>query len=144
MKWALLILLGIGSFMIFQNFKSPELGVQNGQFKPLGSRPNSVSTQTKSISKKVEPIAFNSDLKSQMASVESIISDMPGASIKQKESDYLYAVFTTPLLRFKDDVEIYLDGNKKELHFRSASRVGYSDLGVNRKRYEAFSSKLNP
>ena len=144
MKWALLILLGIGSFMIFQNFKTPELGVQNGQFKPLGSRPNGVSTQTKSNAKKVEPIVFEGDLESQMARVEKIIAAMPGSSIKQKENDYLYAVFTTPLMRFRDDVEIYLDHNSKELHFRSASRVGYSDMGVNRKRYDAFTRKLNP
>ena len=67
---------------------------------------------------------------------------MPGAVIEQQESDYLYAVFTSPLMRFKDDVEVYIDESSNLVHFRSASRVGYSDLGVNRKRYEAFALAL--
>jgi uncharacterized protein (DUF1499 family) len=47
-------------------------------------------------------------------------------------------VFTTRLFRFKDDVEFYIDADEGQVHFRSASRVGYSDMGANRKRYQAF------
>jgi len=129
--------------MIFQNFKAPVLGVDNGQLKVLSSRPNGVSTQAQSESKKVETISYNGELDAEMNKVEKVISAMPGAAIKTKKRDYLYAVFTTPLMRYRDDVEVYLNEDRKELHFRSASRVGYSDLGVNRKRYDAFAEQFS-
>ena len=49
---------------------------------------------------------------------------------------YLHYEFTSLLLRFVDDVEFLFDEATKTVHFRSASRTGYSDLGVNRRRME--------
>jgi len=124
--------------MHIQNNLKPELGVKNGALNALSRKPNCVSTQTDVKAKKVPAIAYQKSLSEQMQRVISVIESMPGATIKQCSSNYLYAVFTTKIMRFKDDVEIYLDDAAKTLHFRSASRVGYSDLGVNRKRYESF------
>lgn len=118
------------------------LGVRNGKLAELSKKPNCVSSQTTHDSKKVKPFKYNGDLKEQMSKVQKAISEMSGVEVKQNSDNYLYAVFTTKIMRFKDDVEVYLDDESKILHFRSASRVGYSDLGVNRKRYEAFVSKL--
>ena len=118
------------------------LGVRNSRLSPLSKKPNCVSSQTESESKKVNALTYSVDAKEQMAKVVTILSGMPGAKIMQKSDNYVYAVFTTKIMRFKDDVEVYLDDEAKQLHFRSASRLGYSDLGVNRKRYEAFVSKL--
>jgi uncharacterized protein (DUF1499 family) len=119
-----------------------ELGVRNKQLSPLSKKPNCVSTQTDVLSKKVNALVYSEDIQEQMAKVTKVISGMAGAEIRQKSENYLYAVFTTKIMRFKDDVEVYLDDDAKLLHFRSASRLGYSDLGVNRKRYEAFVAKL--
>jgi uncharacterized protein (DUF1499 family) len=138
----LVLLIGVAGFMLIQNVSSPKLGVESGQLKPLSSRPNAVSTQAKSESKRVAAIAFKGSADQYLAKVAAVIDGMPGAEIKQKEGAYLYAVFTTPLMRFRDDVEIFLDDTAQELHFRSASRVGYSDMGANKKRYHAFASAL--
>jgi len=119
-----------------------DLGVRDGKLTELAKKPNCVSSQASNASKQVNPLKYSVDLKVQMDKVVNAISDMPGVEIKQKSDNYVYAVFTTKIMRFKDDVEVYLDDESKTLHFRSASRVGYSDLGVNRKRYEAFVSKL--
>jgi uncharacterized protein (DUF1499 family) len=119
-----------------------DLGVRNGKLAELSTKPNCVSSQAMNDAKKVNPFKYSSDLKEQMKKVVNAISGMSGVEIKQTSDNYLYAVFTTKIMRFKDDVEVYLDDVSKTLHFRSASRVGYSDLGVNRKRYEAFVSKL--
>ncbi len=127
---------------VIENNTAPKLGVDNGELSPLGSRPNSVSTQTDKNSKRVEAIPFELAPAQQMSKVASVLEAMPGAKIKQQADAYLYAVFTSPLMRFKDDVEVYLDTEAKLVHFRSASRVGYSDLGVNRKRYEEFAKRL--
>lgn len=124
---------------VINTFKK-DLGVKNKQLAKLSSKPNCVSSQTESTSKKVKPIQYSVSAKEQMNKVVSVVSNMPGAKIKQQTGVYLYAVFMTKIMRFKDDVEIFLDEDEKLLHFRSASRLGYSDLGVNRKRYNAFAS----
>jgi len=51
---------------------------------------------------------------------------------------YIHAEFTSAVFRFVDDVEFQIDPDTRLVHFRSASRVGRSDLGVNRERMEAL------
>ncbi|MEM9898790.1 MAG: DUF1499 domain-containing protein [Pseudomonadota bacterium] len=63
-----------------------------------------------------------------------------GGEIVQQSDEYIAAVFTTKIMRYKDDVEFRLDD--AAVHVRSASRVGYSDLGANRKRIESLRSLL--
>jgi uncharacterized protein (DUF1499 family) len=59
--------------------------------------------------------------------------------IKKESKDYIYAVATTGKMKFHDDIEIYFDEVNKEIQYRSASRAGYSDMGLNRKRYDQIS-----
>jgi uncharacterized protein (DUF1499 family) len=68
---------------------------------------------------------------------------MRGARIKTVQERYIHAEFTSFLFRFVDDVEFLLDDGSKTIHVRSASRVGYSDLGVNRRRVEAIRSRFD-
>ena len=58
------------------------------------------------------------------------------------EDRYLHARCETPLMRFVDDLELLLDADGKTVGVRSASRVGYSDLGTNRKRVEHLRADL--
>jgi len=67
---------------------------------------------------------------------------MDGAKVVKSEPDYLYAQFTTKLMKYVDDVEFWYDPAAKVIQVRSASRVGRGDLGVNRKRIEAVRSAL--
>jgi uncharacterized protein (DUF1499 family) len=129
--------------MNINNSIKKELGVRNGELSALSKKPNCVSSQSENASKKVHALAYSKAANEQMEKVVNVISGMSGAEIMQKSDNYLYAVFTTKIMRFKDDVEIYLDEESKRLHFRSASRLGYSDLGVNRKRYDAFVNALS-
>ena len=71
-----------------------------------------------------------------MPRLKAIVDAMPRTRVIDSRGDYLYAEFSTPLMGFVDDVEFYCDG--KVIHVRSASRLGYSDLGVNCKRIEAI------
>jgi uncharacterized protein (DUF1499 family) len=59
-----------------------------------------------------------------------------------RESGYLYAQSTTPLMRFTDDLEFWLDAEKGVIHVRSASRLGESDLGANRQRVETIRAQF--
>jgi uncharacterized protein (DUF1499 family) len=61
-----------------------------------------------------------------------------GGKIQKEENGYLWTTFTTKVFRFVDDVELRMDETRGIIHVRSASRLGYSDMGMNRKRVETL------
>jgi len=135
----LVLIVAIGALLAFQNLQTPtHLGVKDGKLAPMPSKPNAVSSQTDVADKKVEPLPFKDSLEETLAQVKSALTAMEGQETQTQQSDYIYTIFTTPLMRYHDDVEVYLDEDTRLVHFRSQSRAGYSDRGVNRKRYEAF------
>jgi uncharacterized protein (DUF1499 family) len=62
--------------------------------------------------------------------------------VVQAEGDYLRCEFSTPLMRYTDDVEFWFDPAAQVVQVRSASRLGYSDRGANRARIEALRARL--
>lgn len=78
-----------------------------------------------------------------MANLKTIIQNMERTTIVTEAENYLYAEFKSKLLGFVDDVEFLIDDSAKVIHVRSASRLGQSDLGVNRNRVETIRAKLN-
>jgi peptide-methionine (R)-S-oxide reductase len=75
-----------------------------------------------------------------MQRLKATLRSLPRNRVVAVEDNYLHAEFTSRLFRFVDDVEFYVDEEQHEIHFRSASRVGYSDLGANRKRMELIAA----
>lgn len=96
--------------------------------------PNCVSSLSKMESHLIAPINFKGDPQKAMEKLEKIILSMKRAEIEIKEQVYIKAVFTSAVFRFKDDVECLIDKDKSVINIRSASRLGYSDFGVNRAR----------
>lgn len=140
----LLLLIAISIVIIIhQNTKVPQnLGVIYGNLSEIPDSPNAVSTQTKDIDKKVEPMIFKGNLKESFEKILKAVKEYDGDyEIIKSEKNYLYIVFTTKIMKFKDDAEFYFDENEKIIHFRSKSRSGYSDMGLNKKRYKEI--KLN-
>jgi uncharacterized protein (DUF1499 family) len=78
-----------------------------------------------------------------MADLKKVIESLEKTQIITETENYLYAEFTTKLMGFVDDVEFLMDDTAKVIHVRSASRLGKSDLGVNRQRIETIRTKLN-
>jgi len=125
--------------MVMKNQRTPAgLGVQDGRLAEVPETPNGVSTQTTVTEKKVEPLLFAGSIEESKTKILEAVHSYGGAEIIIEEVDYLYIVFTTGTMKFKDDAEFYFDANTKEIHFRSASRVGKSDMGLNRERYDAI------
>lgn len=89
------------------------------------------------------PLHFKEDLNQSRALIKKIVSQMPRTELLNERSDYLHFTFKSALFGFIDDVEFYFDESKKMIHFRSASRTGYSDLGANRKRMTAIVDKYS-
>jgi uncharacterized protein (DUF1499 family) len=72
--------------------------------------------------------------------LKDIVRTLSRTRLVEEDESYLHYEFTSLLLRFVDDVEFLFDDESKTIHFRSASRTGYGDLGVNRKRMEEIRS----
>lgn len=138
--WGILgmILIGVaGTFAVSLTASRPSnLGVNNGRLAALPPSPNCVATQTEQGEQWMAPLTFDDEESEVMQRLQQIIASMRGATIVNCTDDYLYAEFRSRVFRFVDDVEFFVEADTKRIHFRSASRVGYSDLGVNRERME--------
>jgi uncharacterized protein (DUF1499 family) len=86
----------------------------------------------------MEPIPLEGTPENALARFKQILSSRARTEVVEEEGWYLRAEETSALLRFVDDVEIEIDPRAAEIHFRSASRTGWSDLGVNRRRMKAI------
>jgi uncharacterized protein (DUF1499 family) len=117
------------------------LGVTNGLLAPCPSTPNCVSSQSSDPEHAVAALTYTSSPAEAMAKLKRIITGMPRTLILTDTSTYLHAEFTSAVMRFVDDVEFSLDEPTRSIHVRSASRLGKSDFGVNRKRVEEIRSK---
>lgn len=90
----------------------------------------------------IDPIKFNGPKDLAFKKIIHILEKNELAKIINQSENYIYAEFKTPLLGFIDDVEI-LFSEPSTIHFRSASRLGYSDLGANRTRVNEISFKFH-
>ena len=115
------------------------IGLQDGKLSPCPSSPNCVSTQSSDPQHKIEALSFRGSKAQTMAAVVAVVGKMKRTTIITQREDYLHVEYRTKM-GFVDDVEFFLDEAHQTVHFRSASRVGYSDLGVNRKRMEEFTT----
>ena len=127
---------------LYRNLATPtELGVQDGRLAPLPSTPNAISSQTSKEDRRVEALPFIGSLSESKERMLSVLRDYGSISIVTQSDRYIHAIDRSALIGFRDDLEFYFDANEKLIHIRSASRVGYSDMGVNRKRYAALRAR---
>jgi uncharacterized protein (DUF1499 family) len=86
------------------------------------------------------PVEMSAPAQDVLDAVQAVLDESPAARITGRSGNQIDSVFTTRVFRFKDDVSFAFEDGK--LHFRSASRVGHSDLGANRKRMTALIPKI--
>ncbi len=107
---------------------------------PCPRTPNCVSTEAPpGSSKRMDPIPYTGSLDEARARLQQVLRGHPRTRIVSDpslEPHYLKAECRSKLFRFVDDVEFVFDEGAKRIHFRSASRLGRKDFGVNRKRME--------
>lgn len=104
---------------------------------PCPRKPNCVSTQApEGSSKRMDPIPYSGALPQAREKLLKILRGYPRTRIVKEEPDYLKLECSSRVFRFVDDVELLFDDGAKRIHFRSASRLGYRDFGVNRERME--------
>jgi uncharacterized protein (DUF1499 family) len=106
---------------------------------PCPASPNCVSTEAADPDRKMAPLPYRVDRPASHALILAVIQGMPRTTIVTREERYIHAEFRSRLFGFVDDVEFVFDDDAALIRFRSASRTGYADMGVNRKRMEAVS-----
>ncbi|MEL6163824.1 MAG: DUF1499 domain-containing protein [Cyanobacteria bacterium J06641_2] len=131
--------------MIFSGTRPDNLGVKDGQLAACPNSPNCVSSQSPSSDEThfIQPLKYTSATEKALADLKKVIESEDRTKIINESPDYLYAEFKSALMGYVDDVEFYLDSTSNTIHVRSASRLGQSDLGVNRKRIETIRTKFN-
>lgn len=122
----------------FSGKKPSNLGVNNGKLAVCPGSPNCVNSQSDDSKSKIEPLSMNT-----IAEIKKVVESMERTTVIEETDTYLYAEFQSKLMGFVDDVEFYVDSAANVVQVRSASRLGQSDAGVNRKRVEEIRSKLN-
>lgn len=123
----------------------PKLGAENSTLKACPSSPNCVSSQVDDKEHFIEPIKTTGSALVVKNALLDILKALPRTTITHAEGNYIRAEFTSRIFRFVDDVEFLIMETPPDeglIHVRSASRVGYSDFGVNRKRVESIRLKM--
>lgn len=113
-----------------------DLGLQAGRLRDCPDRPNCAGSECSESSLRVEPLRATGSLDQTRERLRRVVGGLSGARLIRDEDAYLHFEFTTRICRFVDDVEFRIDPDAGVIHCRSASRVGYSDLGANRRRLE--------
>lgn len=127
---------------VFAGTKPDNLGVQNEQLAPCPETPNCVNSQSKDQEHFIQPLTYEGDSSEAIAELKKIINQQERTKIVAETNNYLYAQFTSQWLGFVDDVEFYVNDEKGVIDVRSASRLGESDLGVNRQRIDNIREKF--
>lgn len=115
---------------------------QDGALKTCPKSPNCVSSQAGDAKHAIAPLTYSVSRAEALARLKEILNTMERVKIVGEKEDYLHAEARSLIFRFVDDVDFYFPAAEKVIHVRSASRLGYSDLGVNRKRVEEIRKRF--
>ena len=114
-----------------------DIGVDGGRLAPCPSSPNCVSSDAESGPHQIEPLRFDGDAATAWKFAQAAVGQLPRTRVVHLEPDYLHAECRSTLMGFVDDLELYLRADEGTIAVRSASRLGWSDMGVNRRRVDA-------
>jgi uncharacterized protein (DUF1499 family) len=144
-----LALLIAGQVGLLRGTPPTDLGVKDGKLKRPSKTENSVTSQADlwpdhpmQTYARIAPFKITGDGSAEIAKIGTTLQAMPRTAIVQQDGGYIYAQCSTPLLKFTDDIEFYLDKSAGLIHVRSASRIGRKDFSVNRARVEQIRAAL--
>jgi len=118
------------------------LGVSDTGLSPCPSSPNCVSSDASDSGHQISALQLAAAPAEAWRSAREVVMELPRARIVEETEDYLHAECRSALFGFVDDLELQLRPSESIIAVRSASRLGYSDFGVNRRRVEALRESL--
>jgi len=131
------IIITLSSSLIFSATAYAAIGLDNnGHLSACPNSPNCVVSQDGDEKHIIEPIAYKGDRHQAKETLLKVLSVVPRTKIIEDTGDYIHAESRSRIFKFVDDAEFYFPEDENIIQVRSASRVGESDLGVNRRRIE--------
>ena len=114
------------------------------KFPPCPDSPNCVSSRAARDDARhhVAALEYRGDAQQAWQAVRDVLAAWPRTVLVEAGPGSLRAECTSRLLRFTDDLELQLDASASVIHVRSASRIGYHDLGANRARVERLRAQF--
>ena len=137
-----LIVVGVLALLSMTDSAPHPLGLTGGKLAPCPDSPNCVSSTASDPRHAIVGFALDRSPGAAKEELKQAIARLPRAKLISESDNYLRFEFRSFLFRFVDDVEFHLDQTTKTIQIRSASRVGHSDFGVNRRRVEAIRALL--
>jgi uncharacterized protein (DUF1499 family) len=125
----------------FPGSRPTDIGIRGSRLAPCPVSPNCVCSDDSNTQHGVAPLRLAVTAEGWAAARHAVLS-LPRTRIVTERSDYLHAECTSAFFGFVDDLELHLRPGEGIIAVRSASRVGYSDFGVNRKRVETIRAAL--
>jgi uncharacterized protein (DUF1499 family) len=119
------------------------LGLTRGKLSPCPDSPNCVCSEDPSGPHAIAPLEFKGAPNEAVTKLKLAVLGMRRVTLVEERDGYLHAEFRSALLGFVDDVEFSMQPEAKRIQVRSASRVGNSDLGVNRRRVEEIRRRFS-
>jgi uncharacterized protein (DUF1499 family) len=107
----------------------------DGKLAPCPDTPNCVSSMASDEEHAMEPWPYTGTTEEAHARLMLILRLLPDVKVVAEDKTYIGAEFRVGQI-FMDDVEFLIDPQNRLVHFRSASRIGRGDFGVNRKRMQ--------
>ena len=108
----------------------------SNRLAPCPDTPNCVSSQSPDPARYIEPLRYTGNLADAKQKLIDLLENSKRSRLISVETDYIHAEFRSLIFNFVDDVEFYFSSADCIIHVRSASRTGYYDFGVNRRRVE--------
>ena len=121
---------------IFAGHSPDNLGVNEGHLSSCPDSPNCVLSEDADDSHLISPIVYDTDLDTARETLLKVLTVVPRTQVVEQTNNYIHAQSESRLMGFIDELEFYFPQDEKVIHLRSASRLGESDLGVNRRRLE--------
>ncbi len=115
---------------------SSSLGLNNGHLSSCPASDNCVVSQNADSKHAIDPIPYHVDRNAAKETLLKVLTVVPRTEVIEDTDNYIHALSKSRIFKFVDDVEFYFPPHESVIHVRSASRVGESDLGVNRRRLE--------
>lgn len=129
-----------GAMELFSGNRPANLGARDGRLAPCATTPNCVCSQSdgNDATHHVVPIGIAGSAADAWSALLAVVRHTDRAAIVEEKPGYIHAEFTSRWMGFVDDVEFLLNEKAMVIEVRSASRLGVSDFGVNRKRVESI------
>ena len=126
----------------FSGKRPPDLGIFRGRLTGCPAAPNCVCSDVTDKSHRIEPLVLAVSADEAWLAVHRALNRLPRVHIATEGTDYLHAECESAVFGFVDDLELHLRSLEGVIAVRSASRLGYFDLGANRHRVERLRTML--